>query len=175
MFWSKNKKKKVYPCKPQFYYIKVGFTGVFIARTCFPDENLECLYLMCKKEDSMHVMQVGSRQRSCRLVFCLPRTFTSYAKCVKLFFFCGMFIYFCIPVSKVLFAARTGETNQTVQRRLCMLPVCLFSCGFLYLKIGNGQRRMAIPSRTTFCSESGVTSLLLSCFTFSYLFSKLSY
>ena len=22
---------------PQFYYIKVGFTGVFIARTCFPD------------------------------------------------------------------------------------------------------------------------------------------
>ena len=23
--------------KPQFYYIKVGFTGVFIVRTCFPD------------------------------------------------------------------------------------------------------------------------------------------
>ena len=27
MFWSKNK-KNVYPCKPQFYYIKVGCTGV---------------------------------------------------------------------------------------------------------------------------------------------------
>ena len=27
MFWSKNKKKIVYPCKPQFYYIKVGFKG----------------------------------------------------------------------------------------------------------------------------------------------------
>ena len=36
MFWSKNK-KKVYPCIPQFYYIKVRFKGVYIARTCFPD------------------------------------------------------------------------------------------------------------------------------------------
>ena len=27
----------VYPWKPQFYYIKVGFKGVFIAWTCFPD------------------------------------------------------------------------------------------------------------------------------------------
>ena len=27
MFLSKNKKNNVYPCKPQFYYIKVGFRG----------------------------------------------------------------------------------------------------------------------------------------------------
>ena len=27
----------MYPCKPQFFYIKVGFKGVIIARTCFPD------------------------------------------------------------------------------------------------------------------------------------------
>ena len=27
----------VYPCKPQFYYIKVGCKGVFITRTCFRD------------------------------------------------------------------------------------------------------------------------------------------
>ena len=27
MFLSRNKKKNVYPCKPQFYYIKVGFKG----------------------------------------------------------------------------------------------------------------------------------------------------
>ena len=26
-----------YPCKPQFCYIKVGFKGVNITRTCFPD------------------------------------------------------------------------------------------------------------------------------------------
>ena len=25
------------PCIPQFFYIKVGFKGVYIARTCFPD------------------------------------------------------------------------------------------------------------------------------------------
>ena len=37
MFWNKNKKKYVYPCISQFYYIKVGFMGVFIARSCFPD------------------------------------------------------------------------------------------------------------------------------------------
>ena len=36
MFWSKNK-KKVYPWKPQFYFIKVGCKGVFAIRTCFRD------------------------------------------------------------------------------------------------------------------------------------------
>ena len=40
MFWSKNK-KKVYPCKPQFYYIKVGYKGVFVTRTCFRDVELD--------------------------------------------------------------------------------------------------------------------------------------
>ena len=30
MFSSKNKKNNVYPCKPQFYYIKVGYKGVKI-------------------------------------------------------------------------------------------------------------------------------------------------
>ena len=32
MFWTKNKKIM---CTP----VKVGFKGVFIARTCFPDVN----------------------------------------------------------------------------------------------------------------------------------------
>ena len=35
MFWSKNKKNRYTPANPSF--TKVGFTGVFIARTCFPD------------------------------------------------------------------------------------------------------------------------------------------
>ena len=30
MLLSRNKKNNVYPCKPQFYYIKVGFKGVEI-------------------------------------------------------------------------------------------------------------------------------------------------
>ena len=30
MSLSRNKKNNVYPCKPQFYYTKVGFKGVKI-------------------------------------------------------------------------------------------------------------------------------------------------
>ena len=30
MFLIRNKKNNLYPCKPQFYYIKVGFKGVNI-------------------------------------------------------------------------------------------------------------------------------------------------
>ena len=30
MFLSRNKKNNAYPCKPQFYYTKVGFKGVKI-------------------------------------------------------------------------------------------------------------------------------------------------
>ena len=37
MFLSRNKKNNVYPCKPQIYYIKVGFKGVKIISACFRD------------------------------------------------------------------------------------------------------------------------------------------
>ena len=37
MFWSKNKKNRYTPANPSFFNIKVGFKGVVIARTCFPD------------------------------------------------------------------------------------------------------------------------------------------
>ena len=37
----------VYPCKPHFYYLKVGFKGVLIARTCFPDEVRHEKYVFC--------------------------------------------------------------------------------------------------------------------------------
>ena len=30
MLLSRNKKNNIYPCKPQFYYIKVGFKGIKI-------------------------------------------------------------------------------------------------------------------------------------------------
>ena len=39
MFLSRNK-KNVYPCKLQFYYIKVGFMGVKIIRGMF---EMNCL------------------------------------------------------------------------------------------------------------------------------------
>ena len=41
MFLSRNKKNNVYPGKPQFYYIKVGFKGVKIIQACFLDEELQ--------------------------------------------------------------------------------------------------------------------------------------
>ena len=37
MFLSGNKKNNIYPCKPQFYYIKLGFEGVKIILACFRD------------------------------------------------------------------------------------------------------------------------------------------
>ena len=37
MFWIKNKKNCI-PLKPQFYYIKVRFKGVYISWTHFPEE-----------------------------------------------------------------------------------------------------------------------------------------
>ena len=40
MFLSRNKKNNVYPCKPQFYYIKVGFKGVNIIQVCFRDVHV---------------------------------------------------------------------------------------------------------------------------------------
>ena len=39
LYFGAKIRKKVYPCIPQFYYIKVGFKGVYISRTCFPDES----------------------------------------------------------------------------------------------------------------------------------------
>ena len=40
MFLSRNMKNNVYPCKPQFYYIKVGFKGIKIIWACFRDVNI---------------------------------------------------------------------------------------------------------------------------------------
>ena len=37
MFLSRNKKNNVYPSKPQFNCIKVGFKGVKIIYACFRD------------------------------------------------------------------------------------------------------------------------------------------
>ena len=37
MFLSRSKKNNVYPCKPQFYYLKMGFKGVKIIYVCFRD------------------------------------------------------------------------------------------------------------------------------------------
>ena len=37
MFLNRKKKINIYPCKPQFYYIKLGFKGVKTIQACFRD------------------------------------------------------------------------------------------------------------------------------------------
>ena len=44
MFRSKTKKNRYTPCIPQFCYIKVGFKGVYITRTCFRDGLMFFIY-----------------------------------------------------------------------------------------------------------------------------------
>ena len=39
MFFSRNTKNNVYPFKPQFYYIKVGFKGIKTIKVRFRDSN----------------------------------------------------------------------------------------------------------------------------------------
>ena len=41
MFLNRNKKNNVYPCKPQFYYIKVEFKGSKLYRHVFVMQNLQ--------------------------------------------------------------------------------------------------------------------------------------
>ena len=42
---EQKQENKVYPLKPQFFYIKVGFEGVYIARTCFPDVGKSYMHM----------------------------------------------------------------------------------------------------------------------------------
>ena len=50
MFLSRNKKINVYPCKPQFYCIKVWFKGVKTVKACFRDEVFVDLRMVQKCE-----------------------------------------------------------------------------------------------------------------------------
>ena len=36
----RRERNNIYPCKPQFYYIKVGFKGVKVIQACFRDGTL---------------------------------------------------------------------------------------------------------------------------------------
>ena len=45
MFLSRNKKNNVYPSKPQFYYIKVGFKGSKLYRHVFVMPNTYGYYI----------------------------------------------------------------------------------------------------------------------------------
>ena len=50
--------RKVYPCKPQFFYIRVGFKGVFFARTCYPDAQ----FTLILEDDDQYNMKIDNQQ-----------------------------------------------------------------------------------------------------------------
>ena len=50
MFLSRNKKNNAYPCKPQFYYIQVGFKRVIYV--CFHDGQKTYIRSCAPSEDS---------------------------------------------------------------------------------------------------------------------------
>ena len=43
-------RKNVYPCKPQFYYIKAGCKGVYITRACYPDDLFDLRHRLFQKK-----------------------------------------------------------------------------------------------------------------------------
>ena len=53
MFLSRNKKNNVYPRKPTFYNIKMGFKGVKIIQACYRDEYVSFyLKTLSKKKNA---------------------------------------------------------------------------------------------------------------------------
>ena len=52
MFLSRNKKHNVYPCKPQFYYIKVGFKGSKLYRYVFVMSNTDGSFTVADSNSS---------------------------------------------------------------------------------------------------------------------------
>ena len=58
IFSGKNKKNNVYPGKPQFYYIKVGFKGVKIIWACFRDAVEEWIDVINRNWINNHVFSL---------------------------------------------------------------------------------------------------------------------
>ena len=53
MLLSKNKKNNVYPCKPQFDYIKVEFKWVKIIKACFRDDAQSIIRAFARHSDML--------------------------------------------------------------------------------------------------------------------------
>ena len=46
MFWIKNKTIRYTPANPSFFYIKVGYEGVYITQTCFRDVTVHASHVV---------------------------------------------------------------------------------------------------------------------------------
>ena len=59
---SKNKKNNVYPCQPQFYYIKVGFKEVNIIQVWFHEGSKATSGGQGRKTNQLADAQAGMSQ-----------------------------------------------------------------------------------------------------------------
>ena len=71
MFLSRNNKNNVFPCKPQFYHIKVGFKGVKIIQVCFRDEWWETN----DKTNTTHETTDAQAKENCKRWTALERSY----------------------------------------------------------------------------------------------------
>ena len=62
MFLSRNLKNNVYPCKPQVYYIKIGFKGVKIILVCFRDETAKWVIISYHHNSTKHFTEIAMWQ-----------------------------------------------------------------------------------------------------------------
>ena len=63
-----------YSCIPQFYYIQVGFKGVYIARTCFPDVVIYFIAYRCVNFGRHNILQAKYLKESVFVIFLYPAT-----------------------------------------------------------------------------------------------------
>ena len=102
MFLSRNKKNNVYPSKPQFYYIKVGFKGVKIIWACFRDGKQKIYHwnyqYVIQIEQAFVCRQVDVRVEINCLVWyikILYRSGSTFCDFPRIFCFCSLFCLFC--------------------------------------------------------------------------------
>ena len=69
LIWVFSHNTTVYPCKPQFFYIKVGFKGVYIAWTCFPHFNI--MLMLFTIPDNKHCLTHYITSHPCALMYAL--------------------------------------------------------------------------------------------------------
>ena len=91
MFLGRNKKNNVYPCKPQFYHIKVGLLGSKLYRCVFVMLSKFICYQSCIKCEFA--------LQGCYLLYGLANVDLGLLKCagrVRICFFVLFFFFLCI-------------------------------------------------------------------------------
>ena len=107
MFLSRNKKNNVYPCKPCFTYIKVGFKGVKIIKHVFVMSGWQTV---CRMQHLILVCTVFLRSVS-------PNTLGKYCIFLEIHF---------LHVSLSLFPSHNSWTDIFSGLRFFVCPLCLF-------------------------------------------------